>query len=130
MPVRHIDDLEEVTAIDIKIGVITVPAQNAQDVVNYAVSKGIKGFLNFAPVRIKPPGVRIQNSDVTSDLQELFTCKGSGYTFPDQIGLYNRSKSSTTICLKPASGCTQTILPPLLSLCYAMFGLSFGLSIG
>ena len=73
VPVRHIDDLEEVTAsADIKIGVITVPAQNAQDVVNYAVSKGIKGFLNFAPVRIKaPPGVRIQNSDVTSDLQEL-----------------------------------------------------------
>lgn len=73
IPVRHLSELGEVTAAgDIKIGVIAVPAQAAQEVVNFAISKGIKGFLNFAPVRIKvPPGVRIQNSDVTSDLQEL-----------------------------------------------------------
>lgn len=73
IPVRHLDELEQVMATeDIKIGVIAVPAQAAQDVVNFAISKGIKGFLNFAPVRIKVPSdVRIQNSDVTSDLQEL-----------------------------------------------------------
>ncbi|MGI6620661.1 MAG: redox-sensing transcriptional repressor Rex [Bacillota bacterium] len=73
VPVRHLNELEEVTASgDIKIGVVAVPANVAQEVVNYAISKGIRGFLNFAPVRIKvPPGVRIQNSDVTSDLQEL-----------------------------------------------------------
>jgi len=73
IPIRHIDGLGEVMAAsEIKIGVIAVPAWAAQDVANKAISKGIKGFLNFAPVRIKtPPGVRIQNSDVTSDLQEL-----------------------------------------------------------
>ncbi|HHY16541.1 MAG TPA: redox-sensing transcriptional repressor Rex [Firmicutes bacterium] len=57
---------------EIKIGIITVPASNAQEVANLAISKGIRGFLNFAPVRIKaPPGIRVQNSDVTSSLQEL-----------------------------------------------------------
>lgn len=73
IPVRHINDLSKVMeAGEIKIGVIAVPAWAAQDVVSQAISQGIKGFLNFAPVRIKtPPGVRIQNSDVTSDLQEL-----------------------------------------------------------
>ncbi len=73
IPVRHLDDLGKVMEIEeIKIGVIAVPAHAAQDVVSQAISHGIKGFLNFAPVRIKTlPDVRIQNSDVTSDLQEL-----------------------------------------------------------
>ncbi len=71
--IQHTRALDEVLAANsVKIGVIAVPASAAQEVVNYAVSKGIKGFLNFAPVRIKtPPEVRMQNSDITSDLQEL-----------------------------------------------------------
>jgi redox-sensing transcriptional repressor len=57
---------------EIKIGVITVPASSAQETVSFAVSCGIKGFLNFAPVRLRvPDSVRVQNSDVTLDLQEL-----------------------------------------------------------
>ena len=57
---------------EIKIGILTVPALAAQDVVDKAVSLGIHGFLNFAPVKVKvPPGVRVQQSDVTLELQEL-----------------------------------------------------------
>ncbi len=71
--VSHIDDVDQVVfGKQIRIGVIAVPASVAQSVVGQAISSGIKGILNFAPVRIKAPsGVRIQNSDVTSDLQEL-----------------------------------------------------------
>lgn len=57
---------------EIKIGILTVPALAAQEVVDKAVSLGIHGFLNFAPVKVKvPPGVRVQQSDVTLELQEL-----------------------------------------------------------
>jgi redox-sensing transcriptional repressor len=71
--IRHTGDLPEIMRQEeIKIGVITVPASSAQETVSFAVSCGIKGFLNFAPVRLRvPDSVRVQNSDVTLDLQEL-----------------------------------------------------------
>jgi len=57
---------------DIKIAIITVPASAAQEVVDRAVADGIRGFLNFAPVKLKvPPGVRVLYTDVTLELQEL-----------------------------------------------------------
>ncbi|MGI6642526.1 MAG: redox-sensing transcriptional repressor Rex [Bacillota bacterium] len=57
---------------DIKLSIITVPASAAQEVVNFAVACGIRGFLNFAPVKLKvPPDARVQNVDVTFLLQEL-----------------------------------------------------------
>lgn len=73
IPISHTQDLPQVLEDEeIKIGVITVPASVAQEVVTFAVSCGIKGFLNFAPVRLKvPEDIRVQNSDVTLDLQEL-----------------------------------------------------------
>lgn len=57
---------------EIKVGIIAVPALAAQDVVDKAVSLGIRGFLNFAPAKVKaPPGVRVLQADVTFELQEL-----------------------------------------------------------
>lgn len=71
--IRHLNDLNDVIkGQEIKIGIITVPASAAQDVVNEAVSKGIRGFLNFAPVKLKvPPDVKVRYSDVTLELQGL-----------------------------------------------------------
>lgn len=65
--------LPEVCAREnIRIGIIAVPAAAAQEVVDLAVVYGIKGFLNFAPAKLKvPPGVRVVSSDVTMVLQEL-----------------------------------------------------------
>ncbi len=57
---------------NLKLGIIAVPAEAAQQVVDEAVAVGIKGFLNFAPVKLKvPPGVRVVASDVTMVLQGL-----------------------------------------------------------
>ena len=57
---------------EIKIAIITVPASAAQEVVDRAVANGIRGFLNFAPIKLKvPPGVRVLYADVTLELQEL-----------------------------------------------------------
>lgn len=70
--IRSLSDLPVFPPGWLQIAVITVPAQAAQEVVDLAVSRGIKGFLNFAPVRLRvPPGVRVQYFDVTLELHEL-----------------------------------------------------------
>lgn len=56
----------------IEIAIITVPATIAQKVVDELVQGGIKGIMNFTTVRISvPEGVRIQNIDLTNELQTL-----------------------------------------------------------
>lgn len=55
-----------------KVGIIAVPAAAAQDVLEAGIAQGIRGFLNFAPVKLKvPPGIRVHHTDVTLELQEL-----------------------------------------------------------
>lgn len=57
---------------DIRIALLTVPVHAAQEVADRAMSFGIKGFVNFAPTKLKTPsGVRVVNADVTRQLQEL-----------------------------------------------------------
>ncbi|NPA49136.1 MAG: redox-sensing transcriptional repressor Rex [Thermodesulfobacteria bacterium] len=50
----------------VKIGVIATPASAAQEVADLFIEHGIKGILNFAPVRIKhPKNVVVEHSDLT-----------------------------------------------------------------
>ena len=56
----------------VRIALVTVPAHAAQDVADRAMGFGVKGFLNFAPTKLKmPAGVKVLNADVTLQLQEL-----------------------------------------------------------
>lgn len=56
----------------IRIGIITVPDQEAQNVANILIESGIEAILNFAPVILKtPPEVRVHAADFTTDLQSL-----------------------------------------------------------
>jgi redox-sensing transcriptional repressor len=56
----------------VRIGIITVPAPEAQYVANQFVDAGIEAILNFAPVIIKVPNeVRIHHADLTTELQSL-----------------------------------------------------------
>jgi redox-sensing transcriptional repressor len=56
----------------IRIGIITVPDSEAQNVADILVGSGIEAILNFAPVILKtPPTVRIHAADFTTDLQSL-----------------------------------------------------------
>ncbi|MCF1602583.1 redox-sensing transcriptional repressor Rex [Tetragenococcus halophilus] len=73
IPVYPMSDMEEQIEIQrIEIAILTVPASTAQDVVNNLVESGIKGILNFTPVRISAPSdVLIQNVDLTNELQTL-----------------------------------------------------------
>jgi redox-sensing transcriptional repressor len=71
--IHSLADLDKVSAPGgVKIGILSVPALAAQDVVDRAIAHGIRGFLNFAPVKLRvPPGIRVQQADVTLELQEL-----------------------------------------------------------
>lgn len=58
--------------MQIRIGIITVPASEAQNVANHFVDAGIEAILNFAPVIIRvPDNVRVHHADFTTDLQSL-----------------------------------------------------------
>jgi len=56
----------------ISIGIITVPAAEAQNVADQFVKAGIRGILNFAPTVLRAPAhVRIHQTDFTTDLLSL-----------------------------------------------------------
>jgi len=56
----------------IQIGMITVPASSAADVVRLCVEAGLRALLNFAPARLQaPPGVRLKNVDLKINLETL-----------------------------------------------------------
>lgn len=49
-----------------------MPIDEAQEVTDELVAAGIKGIMNFTPIRISvPSNVRIQNVDLAKELQTL-----------------------------------------------------------
>ncbi|MCZ8520495.1 MULTISPECIES: redox-sensing transcriptional repressor Rex [Paenibacillus] len=56
----------------VRIGIITVPAAEAQQVADRFVDAGVEAILNFAPLIIKVPSdIRIHHADFTTELQSL-----------------------------------------------------------
>lgn len=56
----------------IEIAILTVPSETAQETTNLLVEAGVKGILNFTPLRVSvPDSVRVQNVDLTNELQTL-----------------------------------------------------------
>ncbi len=56
----------------IEIGIVAVPSEGAQGVVTRLVEAGVRGILNFAPIQVSaPPGVKIKNVDLASELENL-----------------------------------------------------------
>jgi redox-sensing transcriptional repressor len=61
-----------ISELNVRIGIITVPAIEAQSVANVFVDAGVEAILNFAPVIIKVPGeIRVHHADFTTELQSL-----------------------------------------------------------
>lgn len=54
------------------MGIITVPAPNAQEVCNLMISCGIKAIWNFAPTHLDvPEGILVQNENMATSLAVL-----------------------------------------------------------
>jgi redox-sensing transcriptional repressor len=71
--VRASADLKAVVReSEAEIGVLAVPAEAAQENYDALADAGVKGVLNFAPVRVKRrPGVPLKNVDLRINLEEL-----------------------------------------------------------
>lgn len=71
--VQAISDLAAtVRARDIKIGIVTVPIDHAQEVIDALVDAGIKSILNYAPLSPNvPDGVTIRGIDPVLSLQSM-----------------------------------------------------------
>jgi len=63
---------EIIAKCEVDIGVITVPASEAQGVADLLVAAGIKGIWNFAPIKLNvPPEVPLVNEDLSVGLSAL-----------------------------------------------------------
>lgn len=73
LTVQPMEELERTVRDNaIRIGIITVPDFEAQNVANQLISAGIEAILNFAPIILKAPAhIRIHTADFTTDLQSL-----------------------------------------------------------
>ena len=72
-PCYSLDKLSEIVKQqDIKTAILTVPAGEAQTISNVMVQSGIKGILNFAPVRLKlPVDIFVEDVDITMHLEKV-----------------------------------------------------------
>lgn len=71
--IAHVDEFVKNSDHGIRIGILTVPAANAQDVANMMIANGIKAIWNFTPVRIAvPEGIVVQNTSLYAHLAVMF----------------------------------------------------------
>ncbi len=68
-----IEQLESVCRrMNIRIGIITVPAASAQEICDSLVKSGVRAIWNFAPVHlVVPDGILVQNENMASSLALL-----------------------------------------------------------
>lgn len=73
VPVLPLEELRDfVRKANIKIGVVAVPEIAAQSVLETMTAAGIKGVLNFAPMRLRAPDdLVINNINLESELENL-----------------------------------------------------------
>ena len=79
IPIYHVDRLKElVKKLNIRIGIVAVPVDSAQDVADTMVAAGIKGIWNFTPYRIRVrDGVVIANTSIYSHLALMYNRLGT-----------------------------------------------------
>ncbi len=73
IPIYSMDELEtQLNDQGIEIVILTVPQEDADNIVSRLFKTNIKGILNFTPLRFDvPEHIRVQNVDLTNELQTL-----------------------------------------------------------
>jgi len=71
--VKPLSQLEATTReLSVRLAILAVPAEGAQDVADELIAAGVRGLLNFAPVSLKVPrGVAVNAVDVAVQLEQL-----------------------------------------------------------
>jgi len=72
-PIFHAEKLAHLTSrLGAPLGIITVPAEYAQDVCDQLVAGGVYGILNFAPIHLSVPDhVLVRNVDIAAQMALL-----------------------------------------------------------
>ncbi len=73
VPIYHTDDLiQQIQSQQLEIAIIALPGQYGQETTDKLVEAGIKGIMNFTPIRLDvPENVRVLNVDLSNELQSL-----------------------------------------------------------
>ena len=73
LTIQHVDELAAtVKAKGIRLGMIVVPAERAQEAADRLVAAGVEGIVNFAPVTlVLPPHVQNVGVDLAIELEQL-----------------------------------------------------------
>lgn len=73
LKIQPVEKINEVLPQDdIKVGIITTPAEAAQQVADELIEGGVKGILNFAPAHINvPEGIKLKNVDLSMEVESL-----------------------------------------------------------
>lgn len=73
IPIYHLDELtQQIESQKLEVAILTVPGPHGQDIADTLVEAGIKGIMNFTPIRLTVPDtVRVLNVDLSNELQSL-----------------------------------------------------------
>jgi redox-sensing transcriptional repressor len=73
LEIHHVRTLPEVvSSLGIRIGIVAVPVEQAQSVVDSLVGAGAKAILNYAPITVTvPEDVQVQYIDPVAHLQHM-----------------------------------------------------------
>lgn len=87
VPVYSMDEMkQQIADQQIRIAILTVPQATAQNTADEMIEAGIKGIMNFTPIRLSAPnGVRIQNVDLATELQTLINFLDSDELIKKQL---------------------------------------------
>ena len=97
VPVYSMDEMKrQIADQQIRIAILTVPQVTAQKTADEMIEAGIKGIMNFTPIRLSAPnGVRIQNVDLATELQTLIYFLDSDEMIKKQLEERKKAMNNT-----------------------------------
>lgn len=97
VPVYSMDEMkQQIADQQIRIAILTVPQATAQNTADEMIEAGIKGIMNFTPIRLSAPnGVRIQNVDLATELQTLIYFLDSDELIKEQLEERKKAMNNT-----------------------------------
>lgn len=97
VPVYSMDEMkQQIADQQIRIAILTVPQATAQKTADEMIEAGIKGIMNFTPIRLSAPnGVRIQNVDLATELQTLIYFLDSDELIKKQLEERKKAMNNT-----------------------------------